>query len=169
MITGGESPDKLDSSAISGETARTCRLDLLSPQLTSVLEMLGPSQQQHCALAACEFALRITDMQLPVVQDAFNELLANSQLSEETTFELELLMNNFDGECLSALRTKHRSAFFESFHKSRAVAALLYAADPEPLKAAVESIYEASQTNAQSDEVISFLMPLAVSEYVMHS
>ncbi len=158
-----------DSSAESTELARTCRLDLVSPELTSMLEMLAPAQQQQCALAACEFALRTTDMQLPVVQEAFNELLQSAHLSEETTFELELLMNSFDGECLTALRAKHRNEFLDSFHKSRAVAALLYAADPEPLKAAVESIYEASQTNQQSEDVISFLMPLAVSEYLMHS
>lgn len=148
---------------------RTCRLDVLSPQLTRILALLGPTQQQQCALAACEFALRTADIQSPTVLEAFNQLLDNVELDEETVFELEILMNNLDEECLSALRSKQKSAFFESFHKSRAVAALLHAAHPEPLKAAVESIYEASQTSPESDEFISFLMPLAVSEYVIYS
>lgn len=124
------------------------RLELLDRDLSTLLKKASVSLQRNAALIASQFALKRTNLNNPIVDQALKAMEIGNYGDESLREKIESLVNQLD-EIQWYLQEKmdageaELSAYLGAFQQARSVNSLYFALDADAFNAAAESIYEA--------------------------
>ncbi|MFY8044511.1 MAG: hypothetical protein ACOVOD_16455 [Rhodoferax sp.] len=127
------------------------RLEAVDRDLSEKLNLASPAQQQAASVAACQFALQATSVEVPLVLESLEQLRQHGILPTHRVAELNDLAEQLDSEYFrlqdQAEDDPHlQAAALRLFGQARAIAAVAFAGDKDGVKAVMEAIYEASVT-----------------------
>jgi hypothetical protein len=136
------------------------RLETLSREFAERLEHLAPDEQRAVAAAACEFALGRTRVSDPAVDSGLHALRSGQAVALEDRNRIRSLLDRLDDkyfELQEAAEDGREAAdcYEDVFAQARAMAALYYALDGDPLTAASEAVYEAAIAVGNAGELFA--------------
>lgn len=135
----------------------TWRLSSIAPDLVEQLEGEPEAQLRRTAEAVVEAALRATEVGNGTVKQALDALHAGRYGAPEERRAIKQLADRLD-ESAWDLQDRveageaDQDEYLDEFRRARAVTALWFALEPDPLVAAVEAAYEAQA--ATDDDVV---------------
>lgn len=120
----------------------TTRLDSDDPQLSERLQAASAEQQRAAAARAALLALSATEVVGDEVEAARHAVEAR-QADAALQSRLREIAAEFDEQAFP-LQEEQPDQYLVVFSRARAVLALAFALDPDPQRAALEGVYEAS-------------------------
>ena len=119
-------------------------LESVAPGLTRRLEQTTPTKQRACAIAAARAALMHTSLMDRRVEAVMTGRFGDSPERRE----LQILNEELDNAAWTVQDRVQRGTaaeeeYFTAFRRARAASACWHAVDRQPLRAALESAYEA--------------------------
>lgn len=135
------------------------RLDSSAPSLAQRLRSVDEPTQRTAATAAAAWAAVAAELDQAAVTTAV-ELLQRSEHLRIQQGELVTLVEELDGAAWSLRESEDdgissQEAYVAAFGRARAVAAVLFAADPDSEVAALEATYEASVVAGDSSTLVA--------------
>jgi hypothetical protein len=127
------------------------RLDSTAKVVSYRLRIANPTALRIAARIACDLAFLAAPLNNSVVMQALNDLQNNDDQPEEIQNNLRRIAAQLDEEYFdhqekAEVGLNNEVDYMLIFSQARAVSALAFAVDADPLIAAMESIYEASAT-----------------------
>jgi hypothetical protein len=124
------------------------RLDSSNPGIARAMRLLSAAQRRSVAVAACEFAIKASALNEPIVEDAYCSLRADRRMSPSELERLDSLASELDDKyfILHQASSGHEEPspdVLRAFAQARAAAALRLATQESP-EAPLEAVYEAS-------------------------
>ena len=137
------------------------RIDALSESLARQLRQAPSINQRAAAFAACEFAIKRTQCQIPAVLSLL-EKLRFGQAAIEDSHVLAEIVEKLDDEYFNAQESDDSSdadgvAALATFSLARAVASLAFAFRSDAFESAAEAIYEASVSTDDPDDLLEIV------------
>lgn len=142
------------------------RLEVLSSNVSEKFRLAPLSRQRAACLVACEIAIETSKMEDPLVRDALRQLRTGKSLTPESRAQINLQAARLDEKYLDMQdavekREATTADCLHLFAKSRAMAALSFAADNSP-DALREAIYEAAAAVGDDKNRFLFLIESAL-------
>lgn len=128
----------------------TARLSALDREFYSRLTHESDEKLHAMALKACRFAVEKSDLQYPAVLSALQTMMDGESLTESQKREMGKLVAALDAVRITTdIRSREKTGKTDTLRgrnalfQARAANAVFMAANPDPLFAALEAIYEA--------------------------
>ncbi len=136
------------------------RLDLIAPDLAEILPHATSAQLRDIALAACTIALDRTGLAEPLLERALVQLRHHRAGDVDLRRAIHDLVQQLDRtqwQIQAAVEAGNapEAAYEAAFAEARAAHAVWYALDPDPVTAALESLYEAGAATDDPDALRS--------------
>lgn len=124
------------------------RLELIAPVLSAQLLRADERVLRRVALAVCQFAVQRTGLANDPVVASIDVLILNRATAHELRQRVESLVAQLDELQWQLQDAVERGevdngAYLAAFHRARAVHAVWFALDDNPVIAAIEATYEA--------------------------
>jgi len=127
------------------------RLESIEPHLAGKIRTSDSGRQRKVMLFACQFAMNAAPVNNAVVTQALSALEHDQRFTAEQIAELHRLLQELDERYFDLQDQANDDAekkieALHCFGLARAVSALLFSQDPDPMVASMEVVYEASAT-----------------------
>jgi len=127
------------------------RLESIEPRLAEEIKKSGSELQRRVALLACRFAMNAAPVGNSIAAQALLVLEIGQRFTEEQLAKLNNLQQELDDRYFDLQEQAEDDAekqveALQYFGQARAVSALLFSQDSDPLVASMEAVYEASST-----------------------
>jgi hypothetical protein len=138
------------------------RLDILPGNLSEQITKATDEQKRAICLAACKLAVQRTGASEQLVEAALRSLEQGRYENGSVTAGLKRLVDDLDARYFDAQELYRagkgtKEAYLALFQKARAVNAVLFAFNKDPLIAACESLYEAGAAADVMNEALALL------------
>jgi len=125
------------------------RLRHIAKDLLEELTKADESHLRGVAVAVCNLAVQRSGLKSPVVNEAMQYLLRWQAVPAGIQADLEDLVDQLDAKYFDAKDAAEAAGegdenWHRAFHKARAAAAVLFACNEDPVRAAAESAFEAN-------------------------
>jgi len=125
------------------------RLESSEIHLAQKMKVVSEEKRRRAVRVACEIAVQICPVDLPVVEESLRQLLSGYQLSIEQVSKLECLVAQLDEEYFNLQDIQNEDMQLNPqalhfFSQARAVSALACAGGDDSIESATEAIYEAA-------------------------
>lgn len=125
------------------------RLDMLDKLLAEKMKVVSEEKRRSAVRVACELAVQICPIDLPVVDESLKQLLSGYNLSIEQVTKLKELAAQLDEEYFDLHDSQNEEMELNPqalhlFSQARAVSALAFAGRDDSIESATEAIYEAA-------------------------
>ncbi|MEN4872148.1 hypothetical protein [Kosakonia cowanii] len=140
------------------------RLEMLEKRLAEKMKIVSKEKRSSAVRVACELAVQICPVDLPVVDESLRQLLSGYKLSSEQVSKLERLAAKLDDEyfnlhdSLNEERELNPQAL-RLFSQARVVSALAFAGRDDSIDSATEAIYEAA-TAVDDGQVLNAVLSI---------
>lgn len=140
------------------------RLEMLEKCLAEKMKIVSEEKRSSAVRVACELAVQICPVDLPVVDESLRQLLSGYKLSSEQVSKLERLAAKLDDEyfnlhdSLNEERELNPQAL-HLFSQARVVSALAFAGRDDSIDSATEAIYEAA-TAVDDGQVLNAVLSI---------
>ncbi|MCF5469833.1 hypothetical protein [Pseudomonas syringae] len=125
------------------------RLETVDKELLDRLKKSTIEQQKKSAIAACELALKMSEVDIPDAIACLESIQSGNLLSSEKINKLEIIIARLDEQYFDSKHNTDRPLNAKSlqfFSQARAISALIFLGREQSLTAASEAIYEASSS-----------------------
>ncbi len=138
------------------------RLETLSIDIAQKLRNASVKKKHDVIIAACEFAIKISKIEIKVFKGIIDRIRAGRQISELEKLELKKLGDQLDNnyfELQEAFEEGHatENEYICAFKKARTVYALLFAFEADSTIAALESVYEVASIADDKERYFSLI------------
>ncbi len=145
------------------------RLDSVSRQLAHDLRRASKESHRRVAIEACRFALDHASVDDPDVLLAAKTLASAAPVPDDVLARVRSFVHVTDERYLNAREAEESGqrgagGWLESFGRARAGAAIAAACDPNSLSAAAESVYEASVTVDDANDLFRICLSIVQSD-----
>lgn len=139
------------------------RLQLIAKDVLGELVSADGSRLRRVAAAICKFAIERAGLESHLVNEAMRYLVSGQAVPMRIRTDLEDLVDQldetyFDLKEVAEATNKGDETWHPMFHKARAAAAVLFACEEDPLRAASESAFEANAAAHDDTEALKKVM-----------
>lgn len=140
------------------------RLEMLEKHLAEKMKIVSEEKRSSAVRVACELAVQICPVDLPVVDESLRQLLSGYRLSSEQVSKLERLAAKLDDQYFNLHDSLNEERelnpqVLHLFSQARVVSALAFAGRDDSIDSATEAIYEAA-TAVDEGQVLNAVLSI---------